>query len=415
MQLKKFSRIFLNLNILIFFSFLISCKTVGYNEVVTKDFSPEKGTTEADMWFLADKVEETLKNNHPLVIKDKAVNSYVKNVFCKLEPDYCDKIRIYIIRNPLFNAGMYSNGLMIINSNALLVMENEAQLASILGHEFAHYYFRHGIKRQQQGEIVSNLTAVFNIAAMLGGAYINANPYSYYNFDIINALEIGKLGVMLAQLSYYKYSRDNETEADIYGLAVLKKNGYHLDEATKVWEKIIQMGKKNNKNRSFKFTDSHPTPMVRIDKLKETIKSYNTNQTGFIGTNEFSDATSRKRNEWVKDEIFMGEFEKAKFVIKNISLNKKLPAEKDYFLGEYYKTKFIIEKNKVKKQKFFENAVRHMRIATELDENYPLPFLSLGSLLLDKNEDEARLYFQKFVDLSPSEPIAKLIKMEYLK
>ena len=32
--------------------------------------------------------------------------------------------------------------------------------------------------------------------------------------NIINALEIGKLGVMLAQLSYYKYSRDNETEAD---------------------------------------------------------------------------------------------------------------------------------------------------------------------------------------------------------
>ena len=37
---------------------------------------------------------------------------------------------------------------------------------------------------------------------------------------------------------------------------------------------------------------------------------------------------------------------KSKYIIKNIALNKKLPAEKDYFLGEYYKTKFIIEKNK---------------------------------------------------------------------
>jgi predicted Zn-dependent protease len=221
---------------------------------------------------------------------------------------------------------------------------------------------------------------------------------------------------MLAQLSNFKYSRDDETEADMYGLEVLKKHGYHLDEAPKLWEKLIKMFKKAGKNaNNFSFTQRHPTPKVRIDQLKDTIKNYNTNQTGFIGTNEFSSGTSNKRNDWVKDEIFMGEFEKSKYLIKSISINKKLPAEKDYFLGEYYKTKFIIEKNKLKKQKYFENSLRHLRIATELDENYPLPFLSLGSLLLENNEAEAKEYFQKFVNLSPSEPIAKLIKMEYLK
>ena len=47
------------------------------------------------MWFLADRVEETLKNKI-LVIKDKIANDYVKGVFCKIEPDYCNKIRIYI-------------------------------------------------------------------------------------------------------------------------------------------------------------------------------------------------------------------------------------------------------------------------------------------------------------------------------
>ena len=114
-----------------------------------------------------------------------------------------------------------------------------------------------------------------------------------------------------------------------------------------------------------------------------------------------------------KDEIFTGEFEKSKYIIKNIALNKKLPAEKDYFLGEYYKTKFI-EKNKKKKQEYFEKSVRHLRIATELDENYP-PFLSLGSLLVDNNESEAKQYFEKFVNLVPDEPYAKLIKLEYLQ
>ena len=98
------------------------------------------------MWFLADRVEETLKNNHPLVIKDKIANDYVKGVFCKIEPDYCNKIRIYIVRIPQFNAGMFPNGMMLIHSSALLMLENEAQLASLMGHEFGHFFHRHGIK-----------------------------------------------------------------------------------------------------------------------------------------------------------------------------------------------------------------------------------------------------------------------------
>ena len=44
-----------------------------------------------------------------------------------------------------------------------------------------------------------------------------------------------------------------------------------------------------------------------------------------------------------------------------------------------------------------------------------LSFLSLGSLLVDNNESEAKQYFEKFVNLVPDEPYAKLIKLEYLQ
>ena len=256
MQSKKYLKIFLNLNLFFLFIFFSSCKTVGYDDVTTKNFKPEKGSVEADMWFLADRVEETLKNNHPLVIKDKIANDYVRGVFCKIEPDYCNKIRIYIVRIPQFNAGMFPNGMMLIHSSALLMLENEAQLASLMGHEFGHFFHRHGIKGYQQQESVKNLAAIFNVVAMLGSAYIAMNPYNYYNFDILNALEIGRLGVMMAQLTVYKYSLDMETQADMYGLNVLRKNGYHLDEAPKIWEKLIKAGK-------------NPTKMLILSVLQE--------------------------------------------------------------------------------------------------------------------------------------------------
>ena len=48
----------------------------------------------------------------------------------------------------------------------------------------------------------------------------------------------------MAQLTVYKYSRDMETQADMYGLNVLRKNGYHLDEAPKNLGKINKSWKK---------------------------------------------------------------------------------------------------------------------------------------------------------------------------
>ena len=82
------------------------------------------------------------RETSPYTIKDKELNDYVKKVFCKLQPDYCQKIRIYITRIPAFNATMAGNGLMEIWSGALLHLENEAQLAAVIGHEFGHYFFR---------------------------------------------------------------------------------------------------------------------------------------------------------------------------------------------------------------------------------------------------------------------------------
>mgnify|MGYP001194638099 FL=1 len=55
-----------------------------------------------------------------------------------------------------------------------------------------------------------------------------------------------------------------------------------------------------------------------------------------------------------------------------------------------------------------------MTISIEVDEKFPFPYLSLGSLIIEEYPNEGKNFFKKFVELEPNSPYSKLIKMEYL-
>src|SRR6476469_2503124 len=89
----------------------------------------------------------------------------------------------------------------------LLRVENEAQLAAVLGHEIGHYLARHSIERLRQAR--SNMAA----AQIMG------------LFGVVGL--VGQLGVAASMMAY---SRDNESEADRIGLLLMHKAGYATAE-----------------------------------------------------------------------------------------------------------------------------------------------------------------------------------------
>src|SRR3546814_1057823 len=71
-----------------------------------------KGVDEIGLWRQEDEDERALANS-PILIRDEALNSYVKNVLCAaVGTDRCGAARIYILRIPIFNATMSPNGTM---------------------------------------------------------------------------------------------------------------------------------------------------------------------------------------------------------------------------------------------------------------------------------------------------------------
>lgn len=95
---------------------------------------------------------------------------------------------------------MAPNGVMQVWTGLLLRTENEAQLASVLAHEIAHYRYQHSLEMFRQAKSTANILAPFQIITTAGGV-------GY----------VGSVAELVAVGSLLKFSRDHEREADSGG------------------------------------------------------------------------------------------------------------------------------------------------------------------------------------------------------
>jgi len=102
----------------------------------------------------------------PLAIRDPALGKYLADLTCRLADGYCPDIRIHVMRTPYFNASMAPNGMMQVWSGLLLRVENEAQLAAIIGHELGHYLER---QQLQQLRDAKDKAVLAQLVGLVGG------------------------------------------------------------------------------------------------------------------------------------------------------------------------------------------------------------------------------------------------------
>lgn len=184
-----------------------------------------KGVDEIGFWKEADEDERALANS-PLVIRDEALNAYLRDLLCRtVGADRCKAARIYVLRVPIFNANMAANGTMRIFSGLLLRVRNEAELAAVLGHEFGHFEQRHsvaGFKNQRSG------SDLLSWAAVLAGA---AGTYGFG--ASFNNLQLSVYG------SIFRFNRDQERDADRLGIGYLNAGTLRPQAASIVWQNQI--------------------------------------------------------------------------------------------------------------------------------------------------------------------------------
>ncbi len=219
---------------------------------------------ERGMWQLFNRLEEDIANSN-LVVRDPELTAYVGGVMQQLLGEMAADFRVYIVRNPDFNASMAPNGMMIVHTGLLARIKNEAQLAAVLGHEAGHYFRRHSVQRWRS---MKTRTAIMSVIA-LGGAAASGGSGNSNWYDLANAINSGIL------LSIFKYSRSHEQEADAYGLRLLAEAEYAPHQAAAVWGQLIsermasaEARNKRYRDRSRSAMSTHPPTESRMTDLR---------------------------------------------------------------------------------------------------------------------------------------------------
>jgi len=161
-----------------------------------------------------------------------------------------------VVKDKRMNAFCLPGGKVVVFEGIFKVIKNDDQLATVLSHEIGHAVLRHG---HYKAELNTILTMPRIIAKKTIGKFV---PKEFQGI-LDKSYEISKnLTVMLP------FSREEEIAADKYGIKLMYKAGFNIDEALKFWENM----KKYSKNNIPEFLSTHPSDEHRIEIIKEEIK-----------------------------------------------------------------------------------------------------------------------------------------------
>ena len=263
-----------------------------------------QGVDERGLWMELDDHERGFRDS-PLILQDEELTKYVKGVLCKtVGNDRCDATRIYIVQDKDFNASMGPNGLMLVHTGLLARVNSEAELATVLGHEFAHFELRHslnGFKKRRTGTDVLAWVS-------LSGAALGQNTAAAQTSLIFGI---------------YGFGRDQERQADALSAEYIRASSYPL-RASIVWRRLMEEGdalREERKLRKIKRhnpgpTDTHPTNSERLAYFSE-LEALPGASEGDDGSASYRAATARVLPALFDSLVKSNEFGGADYVIQS--------------------------------------------------------------------------------------------------
>jgi predicted Zn-dependent protease len=324
-----------------------------------------------------------------MLLETPTLVNYVRSVGQPLIPKEATGIvdfRFHILRSPVVNAFALPNGSIYLSVGLLARLENEAELAQVMGHEIAHVVLRHGLKVSETNR--SSIVAAHIADLFLFGTSIAYLPY-------------------LASVA--SYSREQEEEADRSGLQAIATHGYSPDEAIHVFDRIQEV--KNGEALEGSWYSSHPSNKQRADALRELVrtgaiarqqpKAGNTPYREFVGqiaveniqlklnARQYElalDAANRLLAENPKSAQF--HFYKGEAYRHMADDPKGAAREHGWIYGKSFNDKLVAELES-RRNEFYQSAEDAYRQALTLDSRLSMAERGLGLVYLGRGEHDA--------------------------
>lgn len=352
---------------------------------------PVSGSDEAELWYAMERAEKELQRS-PLLVRDPALNAYVRDVACKAAAAHCKDLRVYIMDVPEFNASMAPNGVMLVWTGALLRMRDEAELAFVLGHETGHFTAQHSIRQWRRIKDTTAFLSVFQLLAYGGGA-----P------------NIAMLGGLAGYATIFKFSRDMEREADTIGVASLVRDGYDPRAGVSLWSRMLAEEKARPYQKRMKLFSTHPPSEERLADISNAAKAAG-DAPRDLGRDRYRAATRPYLERWLVNDLAQRRYASSILLIEGL-LGDAPAADRGlltFSLGEVYRRRAGAGDR--------ARAATYYAQAITMPDAPPAAWREHGYALRDAGQPAAaRSALQRYLDEAPKADDRALVERELQK
>ena len=329
---------------------------------------------EQGMWRLAGEAQAELDRSGR-VVADPALEAYLDQVARRLQPPEvfaAIPFRIRVLRDRTPNAFCLPNGAVYLHTGMLALIESEAELAALLGHEMSHAVHRHALRGLHDAQ---NSGALLNALGSWAGA--GARP-----------------GGLILMASVAGYSRGLEREADREGLARVVAAGYDPRQAARLFERLRDWSAAEQVPRGSAFYASHPELTERIESFRALAAQA---AGGEVGREAFGAQAAGILLEAARSDLAGGRFAPARGLAERFVALRPEDARGHLALAEIARREGGPGRE--------EAALAGYRRALQLDAGAAEAWRGLGLLLRRRGDAAgARAALTRYLSLAPTAP-----------
>jgi predicted Zn-dependent protease len=213
------------------------------------------------------------------LVTDPVVTEYVNRLAQNIarNSDLNVPLTAKVLDMPTINAFALPGGFLYVNSGLLAAAEEEAEVAGVISHEVAHVAARHWASQMTKSTILQYAMIPLIFTPMSYPVYVGVSQ----------GLNLG------IPLTFLKFSRSAESEADLLGLQYMYKAGYDPNAYVAFFGRIMDEQRRSPESAPSIFLD-HPMTGDRIIKSEEAIKDVLPKKASYlVSTSEFDDVRDR--------------------------------------------------------------------------------------------------------------------------